>query len=193
MSTDEPADEPADDPATTPPEPQVWGPNTPADLLIVKERIYDPLGFVCSGLAPEGGREGAEYGAHKYRLNADSVRYRSAKKTPEKNGLFVTLWRRQSGGTIRPFDVGDNIDFFEITVREDEHFGHFVFPARVLREHRILSSREAEGKRAFRLYPPWSSPHSAQAARTRRWQGEHFRAIDETGPLDLDQARAWYT
>ncbi|GLY30132.1 MepB family protein [Kineosporia sp. NBRC 101731] len=170
----------------------VWSAPTPPDLLVLKEQVFDPLGIVCTGLTPEAAAEGAEYAAHKVRLDGAPVRLRSARKTPEKNGLFVTLWLRRPTGTIRPFAVGDKVRLFVVTAREDDHFGHFVFPAGVLARQRILSSPDADGKRAFRVYPPWSAPHNAQAARTRGWQREFFLPLDSATGVDLERARQLY-
>lgn len=167
---------------------QVWSAPTPADLLAVKDRVYDPCGFVCSGLSAEA--ESPAYGAYEFRLDGFAVRARVAKRTPTKNGLFVTVWKRPDGGPIQPFDDADGIDLLVVTAREGAHFGCFAFPAEVLRRQGIVASAAGAGKRAFRVYPPWTVTGSPQAARTAAWQRPHFLSIDETGVVDRRRARA---
>lgn len=91
-----------------------------------KKYIYLPCGFVCSNLKPE--EQNAEYGAYIFKLNDLSIRFRTAKITPTKIGQFVTLWERVGKKPIQPYDVSDPIDYFVICVRQNDHFGHFVFP-----------------------------------------------------------------
>ncbi len=168
-----------------------WSPPTPADLLAVKEQVYDPCGFRCTDLSPEA--ESAAYGAHLFRLDGAGVRARVAKQTPTRNGLFVTVWKRLADGPIQPFDSGDDIDFLVVTAREGPCSGHFAFPAEVLLRRGIIGSAAGQGKRAFRVYPPWTVTESAQAARTAAWQRPHFLPFDDTGTADLQQAKALYT
>jgi hypothetical protein len=165
---------------------QVW--SAPADLLAVKERVYDPGGFVCSGLSAEA--EGAAYGAHAFALDGLAVRARVAKLTPTKSGLFVTVWKRLGDGSIQPFDQGDGIDVLVVTAREGAHFGHFAFPAEVLYRQGVFASAAGAGKRAFRMYPPLSVTSSAQAARTATWQRPHFLPMD--GVVDRQRAHDLY-
>jgi hypothetical protein len=169
---------------------ELWLPPTPADLLAVKDGVYDPCGFRCADLMPEA--EGGAYGAHRFQLDGASVRARVAKLTPTKNGLFVTVWKRNGHGPIQPFDSGDGLDFLVVTTREGPHFGHFAFPAEVLRRRGIVRSASAEGKRAFRVYPPWTVTSSAQATRTAAWQRPHFLPMSEARAVDRRQARALY-
>jgi hypothetical protein len=166
----------------------VWPASAPADLLALKEQVYDPYGFTCSDLTPEA--ESAAYGAHEFRLDGATVRVRVAKVTPTKNGLFVTVWKRLDAGPIQPFDVGDSIDFVVVTAREEAHFGHFAFPAEVLKRRGIIAAEAGAGKRAFRVYPPWAVTGSSQAARTAAWQRPHFLPMD--APLDRHRVRALY-
>lgn len=169
---------------------RLWSAPAPVDLLELKERAYDPCGFVCSALSPEV--ESAAYGAHEFRLDGAAVRARVAKLTPTKNGLFVTVWKRLGDGPIQPFDSGDGIDFIVVTAREGAHFGHFAFPADVLRRRGIVASATGAGKRAFRVYPPWTVTGSPQASRTAAWQRPHFLPMDQDSPLDRQQVRALY-
>ena len=181
----------------------LWPTSAPADLLAVKRLVYDPCGFVCSPLSPEN--EGRAYGAQAFQLDGRSVRSRVAKLTPTKNGLFVTVWKRPVPGPIQPFDPADGIDLVVVTAREGQHFGQFVFPTAILGRQGIVASapgvgeggvprKAGPGKRAFRVYPPWTVTGSGQATRTAAWQRPYFLPIDEsgTGLLDLERARVLY-
>jgi len=50
-------------------------------------------------------------------------------------------------------------------------------------EKHILSSKNREGKRGFRVYPIWDLPISKQAMRTKLWQNDYF--IDLTKGNEL--------
>lgn len=170
--------------------------------MAARASVYDPAGFVCSRPVPEP--ESADYAAHGFTLNGLSVRFRVARTTPTKAGQFVTVWQRSAEGPIRPFDAGDGVDLVVISSRDrgdNSGFGQFVFPRDVLYERGIMSreSRESRdgssGKRGFRVYPPWVTTTSRQAASTQAWQVRHFLRLDDTPadtPVDLARARALY-
>lgn len=141
-------------------------------LELARHLVYAPHGLVITNVVSE--QESADYAGHSLRVDGLACRFRVAKTTPTKNGQFVTLWRRSKEGPIRPFGDGDDLDLVIVSVGSDEHSGQFVFPRRALVAHGILSRPGREGKRAFRVYPPWVATESAQAARTQRWQAEHF-------------------
>ena len=73
------------------------------NLLDIKNRLYNPCGFVCS--QPEMEPESTEYDACTFMLNDFSIRLRVAKITPTKIGQFVTLWKRVDNGPIQPYDI----------------------------------------------------------------------------------------
>ncbi|WP_431218387.1 MepB family protein [Leifsonia xyli] len=104
------------------------------------------------------------------------VRFRFARVTPRKTGLFVAVWCRGANGVTEPFDAAAQ-DRLVIVVRQGIHFGLFDLPAAVLDERGIVSVAGAGGKRGFRVYPPWSVTASTQAAATQRWQTPHFLNI----------------
>ncbi|MEU7576406.1 MepB family protein [Streptomyces sp. NPDC041068] len=164
------------------------------DLLAAKTLVYDTSGFACSQPVPEP--ESAEYAAYGFTLDGLSVAFRAAKTTPTKVGQFVTVWRRSAEGPIRPFDAADGIDLVVISSRDDDGFGQFVFPREVLCERGIVSRDGSDGKRGFRVYPPWVTTTSRQAARTQAWQVEHFLSLGKgepgDAPVDLARARALY-
>lgn len=135
---------------------------------------YRSRGYRCS--EPEAESESQEYGAYTFSLNSQAVVFRIAKTTPTKIGQFVTLWQRSPGPgqPIRPFDVSDGVDLFVISVGDAENSGQFVFPQEALIKRGVVSQGLLGGKRALRIYPPWSLPTSRQAQATQRWQLEFF-------------------
>ncbi|MFE7463862.1 MepB family protein [Streptomyces sp. NPDC057499] len=160
------------------------------DLLAAKALVYDPGGFACSRPVPEP--ESAEYAACAFTLDGRSVRFRVARTTPKKAGQFVTVWQRSEEGPIRPFDVGDGVDLFVISCRDEAGHGQFVFPCEVLRERGVVSGGGSGGKRGFRVYPPWVTTDNRQARGTQAWQVNHFLRLGPAGPADPGRARGLY-
>jgi hypothetical protein len=119
-------------------------------------------------------KESAAYNACQLLLNDKKVLFRTAKVTPTKIGQFVTLWKRIENGTIAPFDTTDTIDMVIIETKTNTHSGLFIFPVSVLIEQAIFSSEKKEGKRAFRVYPPWDKTISKQAQKSQQWQLNYF-------------------
>jgi hypothetical protein len=134
--------------------------------------------------------EGSEYGASRLNLNGHTIAFRVAKTTPTKIGQFVTLWKRPtSGGEIAPLDVSDGVDFVVVSVFDATRRGQFVFGQQVLIEQGILSRGGKGGKRAIRVYPPWTKPESKQAIGSQQWQLRYFFAIAQDGTADSVQVR----
>lgn len=162
----------------------------PKELLLAKELIFSPCGFICS--EPIAEKESKEYQAHTFSLDKNIVCYRLAKITPTKTGLFVTLWKRNPDGPITPFHIEDKIDFFIISCLKENHFGQFIFPKAVLYDKGILSDEFKEGKRAIRLYPPWDKDLNKQAQKTQQWQLEYFIEIPEDKPINIGLIRKYF-
>ncbi|MBB1246316.1 MepB family protein [Streptomyces durbertensis] len=161
------------------------------DLVAARALVYEPGGFRCS--VPVAEPESAEYAACAFTLDDRSVRFRVGKTTPTKVGQFVTVWQRSAEGPIRPFDVGDGVDLFVVSCRDDNGFGQFVFPCDVLCERGIVSRDGSGGKRGFRVYPPWVATASRQARGTQAWQVNYFLDLGgEGGAPDSVRARALY-
>lgn len=118
-------------------------------------------------------KESSDYNAALFNLDEKKVIYRLAKITPKKIGMFVTLWKRNKSGITVPFHKTDNIDFVIVEVRKSDRIGHFVFNKKILVEKGIVSSSK-EGKRGFRIYPPWDSPTNNQATASQKWQSLYF-------------------
>ncbi|MFB5651418.1 MepB family protein [Leptospira wolffii] len=83
------------------------------------------------------------------------------------------IWKRSKNGTTIPFHKKDNIDIVVVEVRKSSRIGHFVFNKEILIEKGIISSSK-EGKRGFRIYPPWESPSNNQAVTSQIWQLRYF-------------------
>jgi len=171
---------------------------TPLGLAVVSEVVepesaeYDGMLVSVSGLDrldPEGVRTSDEPEAITHAQA--QVRVRSGKITPTKVGLFVTHWRRTADGTTGPYGVHDSADTLLVTAAEHGPHparGVFVFDRASLVAHGIVEGDGHGGKRGFRVYPPWSLTAPGQAARTQRWQVEHFVPLP-LGDGDLGRAR----
>lgn len=142
------------------------------DLLLIEKFVYKPLGLVLQKLKME--EESAEYGATEFTIDHRSIKFRTGKITPTKIGQFVTFWKRVGNGPIQPYNFNDPFDLLVVSVRSEQHFGHFVFPKMVLCEKAIVSTSQKEGKRAMRIYPPWDKAENAQAKKTQAWQLHYF-------------------
>ncbi|QYH34634.1 MepB family protein [Salinibacterium sp. M195] len=122
-------------------------------------------------LAPEP--DNAEYGA--FTTAPAGTRFRVAKLTPTKPGLFVTVWRRASDGTTQPLRSDDGTQNLVVIARDGNNHGAFIFPLSTLIAHGIVSVDGHGGKRGFRVYPPWADTRNRQAQSTQEWQCEHFQ------------------
>lgn len=152
----------------------------PEVFLDVCARLFEPAGLMVSNPVRE--EESAEYGAVTCALDCRKLVFRQAKTTPKKIGQFVTLWKREAPESeISPFDGSDGVDMCVIASFEDEHRGVFIFNSNVLARNGITSIEGNGGKRAFRVYAPWTRPVVKQALRTQNWQ---TRCFVDFGDLD---------
>lgn len=134
--------------------------------------------------------EGAAYGACRFALDGRTRLFRVAKTTPTKVGQFVTLWKRpQPGGEIAPLDADDEIDTVIVLASSGPQRGYFIFSKAVLIAQGVFASAAQAGKRALRLYPPWSDPLAPQAVRSQRWQAPYFLQCSPDGSADPVHAR----
>jgi hypothetical protein len=149
--------------------------------------IFKSVGVTIINIIPE--KESAEYSACQF-TTADNRKmlFRKSKITPTKNGQFVTLWKRMGAGPIAPFSDQDNITSVIISVENEANSGYFIFPASVLCSRKIFTANGMEGKRAFRVYPPWDIPESKQATTTQKWQLFYFVEIMNTVFSNVDVA-----
>ena len=159
-------------------------------LTPIIEEVYSPCGLIVSNYVQD--REAKEYEACTFQLNALYVVARKAKITPKKIGQFVSLWKRDSNGETTPYEESDKVDLFVINVQEESNKGQFIFPKAVLLEKGIVSHSQKEGKRGFRVYPPWSGPTNKTALSTQKWQFEYFLKLGHQSKTDLHKAKSLY-
>lgn len=152
------------------------------DLIAAQKILNATHGLACSNLKYE--QEGQEYGASTFDLYDRHIQFRVAKITPKKIGLFVTFWKRSPSGPIEPFDDTDQFDFLIVSVSDETPSGLFIFPKSVLFERGCLSKAGKGGKRALRVYPPWSITENQQAQKTQSWQLLYF--IEMSGDSVVD-------
>lgn len=149
------------------------------DLLnFIQIHLYEPCHLKIEALKP--GSEGKEYHACEFELNGSRIISRTARITPKKTGQFVTCWKRDKDGITTPFCEHDTFDYLVINIRKEDAFGQFVFPKSALIDKGIVSAREKEGKRGFRVYPAWDIPGNKQAEKTQKWQLDYFYQLEET-------------
>ncbi len=158
----------------------------PHSLATAIRAVYQPAGFAITGLEPE--TESCEYGACRFSMGEHHVVFREAKTTPTKIGQFVTIWKRpRPGAEIAPLDLADGVDFLIVRVSDATHSGQFVFSRDLLIQKGIMSTHGKGGKRAIRIYPPWSRPTAKDAIKTQRWQLPYFFPTAADGTADSEQ------
>ncbi|MET3133280.1 hypothetical protein AAKU55_003570 [Oxalobacteraceae bacterium GrIS 1.11] len=157
----------------------------PPDLLAAISQAYTPAGMrVTQAVRREA--ESAEYGACRLGLEGHAIVFRVAKTTPTKLGQFVTIWKRpMPDDDIAPLDSGDGVDFVVVSVDDAAQLGQFVFSQEALLKHGVMSRDGKGGKRAMRVYPPWSNPVAKDAIKTQQWQLRYFLPLVP----DVDPAR----
>jgi len=129
-----------------------------------------------------------EYLGCSFKLDDLKVKFRQAKVTPKKVGLFVTLWKRNAENKTEPFNVNDPFAFYIIAAKQENHFGIFIFPKDILSEKNILTSSKKEGKRGFRVYPDWTETTNNQASKTKAWQTNYFINCSENDHVLIERA-----
>lgn len=162
----------------------------PLELIEIQDRVFEPLGLLCSQLIAES--ESADYRACSFKLNNFFIRFRVAKITPTKSGQFVTIWKRLNKGPIQPYDSSDSLDFLIINTSKEERLGQFIFPKSALCHHDVFSINSKGGKRAIRVYPPWDITESRQARKTQEWQLEFFLEVPKNTAVDISRANLLY-
>lgn len=159
------------------------------NLTEIKTKVYDKCGLTISELEFEP--ESKAYEACRFKVNGLNIIGRTAKITPKKSGQFVTFWKRNGKGLIEPFHEINSVDFFTVIVRTETQLGQFVFPKSTLVERSIVSTDKKEGKRAFRVYPPWDIANNKQAEQSQIWQLKYFYEI--TNSTDLKRVKTLYS
>ncbi|MHA7941998.1 MepB family protein [Formosa sp. 3Alg 14/1] len=142
----------------------------------IHKSLYVPANLELSHFETE--KEGMHYEACRFNLDGARVLCRTAKITPKKVGQFVTFWNRNSEDITQPFSENDAFDFYVINVSKGEQSGQFVIPKTVGIAKGLVSTKAKEGKRGFRVYPPWDTATNAQAKRTQAWQLDYFIPLE---------------
>ncbi len=141
-------------------------------MSIQLEQLFEKLNLPLTNIEPD--LECEEYFGYNFKLASLNIKFRKAKITPKKIGQFVTLWKRNTQGITEPFDAENEFDFYMIYTEKEERQGFFIFPRLILAEKQILTSKNKEGKRGFRIYPNWDIPENKQAEKTKAWQSQFF-------------------
>lgn len=144
----------------------------PQHIEYLNNQFYEPCGLILSDFSME--LEGKEYQACTFKLNEAFILCRNAKTTPKKTGQFVTCWKRNQQGITEPFHENDVLDFYIINTFHQDKMGQFIFPKPILIEKGIIATTQKEGKRGFRVYPPWDITTNKQAEKTQKWQLDYF-------------------
>ena len=110
-------------------------------------------------------------------IGNEQWRIRTARITPTTQGAFVAVWKRDEGGSTRPFTADESMSGLLVFVEEHERFGVFQFTPAHLISLGYVSSELHPGKRGFRLYPAWSTNLNPQALRTQRAQADAFTEL----------------
>tara|TARA_B110000503_G_C7154091_1_gene416506 strand:- start:1439 stop:1819 length:381 start_codon:yes stop_codon:yes gene_type:complete len=111
-------------------------------------------------------------------MNNTAIIFREARITPKKIGQFASVWKRNEFGVTQPHEVTDNFEFYIIKCRSKNRIGQFVFPKAELAKRRIVTTPQREGKRGFRVYPPWDKAENKQSIKTQDWQLNYFHYMD---------------
>lgn len=145
--------------------------------------FFDKLGLKIIAMEPD--LLASDYDGLTIKLENGILKYRKAKVTPKKNGLFVTLWKRNLAGISIPYHTNDDFDCCIIEVEFEKQVGFFFFSKNLLVEQAIVSTHTKEGKRGFRVYPDWDIPQSLQAKKTQTWQCGYFIKVAHTNETNL--------
>lgn len=133
------------------------------------------------------------YSGSNFRLNERTIKFRKAKVTPKKSGLFVTLWKRNANGQTEPFSITEPVDFYIIAAEKGQNTGFFLFPKAVLAEKGILTRNGKEGKRGFRVYPEWETTGNKQAEKTQNWQNTFFIDLSSNEEAGMEKFRKLFS
>lgn len=118
--------------------------------------------------------QNSDYESGVAHIGKEQWRIRTARITPTKPGAFVAVWKRDEGGSTRPFTADESLSGLLVFVAEQERFGVFQFTTAHLTTLGYARSELHPGKRGFRLYAPWCSDLNPQASRTQRAQAAAF-------------------
>ncbi len=156
----------------------------------ITHSVFGKLDLKLSDI--EADLECEAYSGLNFHLNDRMVKFRKAKVTPKKSGLFVTLWKRNARGQTEPFSIAEPVDFYIIAAEKDQNQGFFLFPKAILAEKGILTAKGKEGKRGFRVYPKWDFPENKQAEKTKNWQNSFFIDLSSNEETGIEKFRVLF-
>ncbi|MDR6638893.1 MepB family protein [Paenarthrobacter nitroguajacolicus] len=143
--------------------------------------------FVARQSSPDDSRgvvhaeeQNSDYESGVALIDGQQWRIRTARITPTKPGAFVAVWKRDNSGSTRPFTAAESLSGLLVFVEVGERFGAFRFTPEQLISLGYVSSGSRQGKRGFRVYPPWCTDLNPQALRTQRGQAPAFVELPST-------------
>ncbi len=151
-------------------------------LAYLTNVLYKPHNLMLTSIQEE--KQNSMYGAGTFQLSSRTIRFRVANVTPRKTGQFVAFWEKDENNKNQPYSYDEAPYLLVVTVfKNNDNFGQFVFPKKVLLKQAILQSSLTKGKMAMRVYPSWDSPTSKQAMKTQEWQLPYFVDMRLSSPL----------
>lgn len=76
-----------------------------------------------------------------------------------------------------------------VHVSSEGQCGQFIFDRETLLSRGVFAINGRGGKRALRVYPPWSQPAARQAVQSQKWQIECFVAMTPWEPASILRIR----
>ena len=141
----------------------------------IEEFYRDHLQHLCIMLTDiEFEEQNSIYVGSKFNINNHSIRFRKAKSTPTKSGLFVVAWEKDDLNVNQAYHYDHAPTYLMIYCEVEDNKGIFMFSKDILLERKILSSDTQKGKMGFRIYPPWEDKLNQQALQTQTWQCKSF-------------------
>lgn len=135
--------------------------------------------------------QNSDYEAAILKINSDVYRSRLAKLTPKKKGYFVAVWEKDTTGTNQAYHVDESPEKLIISIIDNNIYGQFIFPKKVLLTYGILKNNTQKGKMAFRVYPSWLTELNITAKKTQAWQTPYF--IDLSSEYDVEKLKELYS
>jgi hypothetical protein len=158
----------------------------------VNKLVYEPNQLTLTSIQEE--KQNSNYGAGTFQLASCSVRFRVAKKTPNKVGQFVAFWEKDENDNNQPYTYEKAPDLLVInTFLSNDEMGQFIFPKDILAKQNILKTSATKGKMAIRVYPSWDTPTSKQAIKTQKWQLPYFVDLSDTNKLPIKKLLELYS
>lgn len=107
------------------------------------------------------------------------IRTRIAKSTPKKEGYFTVFLEKNDVNKNIPFSDTNSPELLAIIVCDSNRKGLFLFPKEIAIEKKIVSTNNAKGRMAMRVYPTWCLHLNKTATATQKWQINYFKDLSE--------------